>query len=487
MNEIKKNAERFADKVTKKVINASKENKAVAMSEKINDDYRIKFDGTVILDDDDCKYVMNVMIEEKMDNGRFSGIDKFHKVVENVNRAKVFAEFYQELVNVLDGLIDKHCSVAEEIEQDELGEGAIDMFNMYMQGRVCEDFDALVMDLQESDSDTENEYIYSMFDWDYDIEDEWLRYITNMDDLNISHNYALEFYRENQEEFIGLDDICEWVDDFEDDEEGIGIDDNCCGSCLVYVKNPNWVNENAIKNDTPMLDEEIEKIEKIADEVFDELNPNFDKWVNGEDVETGFGDDYWIDGEELGCNFSEHDSLVDFIYNLDSRPAWVDRKVFDFKDGWDYLEIVMFGSYHIRIYYDPSDSGADSASADEGCGYGKEDLEYAVEIMDNRDMILALAEKAKIVKPSVEEIIENALESAMDDGNEYYNDKICQIGELYVSYTSPCDEFPNGCVCVVDEDGGMYGNWCNVSDSCFAVDFLVETLEKYNKDFNRVA
>jgi hypothetical protein len=79
--------------------------------------------------------------------------------------------------------------------------------------------------------------------------------------------------------------------------------------------------------------------------------------------------------------------------------------------------------------------------------------------------------------PELDEIIENALESAMDDGNEYYDDKICQIGELYVSYTSPCDEFPKGCVCVVDEEGRMYGNWCNVSDSGFAVDFLVKTLD----------
>ena len=83
---------------------------------------------------------------------------------------------------------------------------------------------------------------------------------------------------------------------------------------------------------------------------------------------------------------------------------------------------------------------------------------------------------------SVEEIVESALESAMDDDVEYYDDRICQIGELYVSYTSPCDEFPNGCVCVVDEDGRMYGNWCNVSDSGFAVDFLVDALEKYNKE-----
>lgn len=78
--------------------------------------------------------------------------------------------------------------------------------------------------------------------------------------------------------------------------------------------------------------------------------------------------------------------------------------------------------------------------------------------------------------------IENALESAMDDGNEYYDDNICQIGDMYINYTSPCDEFPEGCVLVVNENGcWIGGEWCSVEDSGFAVDFLVETLEKYNR------
>lgn len=80
----------------------------------------------------------------------------------------------------------------------------------------------------------------------------------------------------------------------------------------------------------PELDEEIEK---IADEVFDELNPDFGKWVDGEEVETGFGNG-WIDGEwaweddgarpkapadpemrnwmeSLGCVFEDEDDDID--------------------------------------------------------------------------------------------------------------------------------------------------------------------------------
>lgn len=81
------------------------------------------------------------------------------------------------------------------------------------------------------------------------------------------------------------------------------------------------------------------------------------------------------------------------------------------------------------------------------------------------------------IRDNVWVIIENALESAMYDGNEYYDDNICEIGGWYVNYTSPCDKFPDGCVLVVDSEGRMYGNWCDVSDSDFAVDFLVETIE----------
>lgn len=87
-------------------------------------------------------------------------------------------------------------------------------------------------------------------------------------------------------------------------------------------------------------------------------------------------------------------ALIDYLMDIDSRPSWVTKDVFDFNDQWDCLDIVMFGSYHIKLQYDPSCSSGDTASSDDGCAYGKYDLMYAYDIMDNRDEIIVLAKEA---------------------------------------------------------------------------------------------
>lgn len=388
-----------------------------------------------------------------------------------------------------------------EQEYDTLGTGAIEMFNAYMRERVSEEFESLVSALEDSADEFMGEEVFCVFNYEFDYEQEWLDYITNMDDINVTFEYALDFYKEYIEWFINADDMQEYIYSI---EEGCGAEteDHGCEECLVWVKNPyyvsdemranriakivndNWAKnavEESVKLDWSLFNEQDMELmfsdNDFAKMVYDrvcESNKYFSECLAYDDCFY-----VWLT-ENVSC------ILVDYIYDLDSRPAWVNRNNFDFKDGGDYLEIIMFGSHKIGLYYDPSDSNADFAKAEIGA-YGKRDMEYAVEIMDNRDMILALAKKARIVKPSVEEIIENALESAMDSGEEYYDDNICQIGKWYVNYTSPCDEFPDGCVLVVDERGCMYGNWCDVSDSGFAVEYLVNTIEKCNKEFNNVA
>lgn len=87
------------------------------------------------------------------------------------------------------------------------------------------------------------------------------------------------------------------------------------------------------------------------------------------------------------------DILIDCMMNLNNRPNWVDEDVFNFAVKEDYLDIIMFGSYHIGLHFDPNESVADFAKTDGSSAYSKEDLIYAAEIMENRDKILALARK----------------------------------------------------------------------------------------------
>jgi len=85
------------------------------------------------------------------------------------------------------------------------------------------------------------------------------------------------------------------------------------------------------------------------------------------------------------------EKIIELVYNLASRPAWVTKKDINALCDGTYLDIIMFGDYHITLNFDvPMD---DSAFCDGGGAYGKKDLEYAVEIMDNRKEILSIAEE----------------------------------------------------------------------------------------------
>ena len=65
------------------------------------------------------------------------------------------------------------------------------------------------------------------------------------------------------------------------------------------------------------------------------------------------------------------ENLINYLMKIDSRPSYVNEDTFDFEDCFDYLDIVMFGGYHIQLHYDPSYSASDVASAPDGGGYGK--------------------------------------------------------------------------------------------------------------------
>jgi hypothetical protein len=92
--------------------------------------------------------------------------------------------------------------------------------------------------------------------------------------------------------------------------------------------------------------------------------------ING----SGIGDEWYTE------------TIRDKVYHLESRPSWVkwdDIRV-DIDD--EYVDIVMFGDYHIRLYNE--NSNQDIAYCDNGGGYSKADMEYAIDIMNNRDNLI---------------------------------------------------------------------------------------------------
>lgn len=84
-----------------------------------------------------------------------------------------------------------------------------------------------------------------------------------------------------------------------------------------------------------------------------------------------------------------HNNIVDFLYGLDSIPEWC--QVIDVRESeyGGYLLITLYGSHTIALSYEEEyDDYIKSEYA-----WGRADMEYALEIMDNRDEILALAKK----------------------------------------------------------------------------------------------
>lgn len=143
----------------------------------------------------------------------------------------------------------------------------VGMFNVYVKIVLVEDFKNAVDTAEDfaneyGDTLVENEHICGDFEYDYDIRDMWADWCWENDVM--SRDAAYKYYDANGDMFIDEDDLCECVYEFED-TYGVGIEDNCCGSCLIWVFNPYYVSEDAVKNDSPCL-------ERVVDTIKDYVN-----------------------------------------------------------------------------------------------------------------------------------------------------------------------------------------------------------------------
>lgn len=265
MNEIKRNATEFASSVTKKVIKMSKSNAGYKKTVKISDDLRIRFDGAVILDDDESGLIINLYLDKKYDRF-FDNIKMHHSGFVKSDRKSVFADFHQALLDIINEWI-------EEVVYKELDK-VVETFNNYVKEQVDEEYAEASAELDDCVIDMEDpENPSTEMDWDWNIKDMWVDwcYLNTQIDMD----YVFDYFEKHREQFMNEDDICDYINDMYGDY----VDDNCCGSCLIYKYTPeqwdeflNSLNINPVKNDAPMLDMDTEIMTKNDTPLLDEVD-----------------------------------------------------------------------------------------------------------------------------------------------------------------------------------------------------------------------
>jgi hypothetical protein len=215
----------------------------------------------------------------------------------------------------------------------------VDMFNGYIMDDVLvKDFNyavesAEVLANEYGDFEYENEHFCGGFDYDYDIREMWAVWAWKNDVM--SRDDAYKYYDANRDMFINEDDLCECVYGFED-TYGVGIDDNCCGSCLIWVKNPYYVAEDAVENDAPCLDEDEYDdnewsdrdwlIKRTADTIKDYLGNYMPSYLDqfGDCVITVYWDEF---SEDMMKNMIEDDNFAlqvkSLVYGVDGIEGFL--------------------------------------------------------------------------------------------------------------------------------------------------------------------
>lgn len=248
-------------------------------------------------------------------------------------------------------------SVNNNMEENNMNDMAnsVEMFNEFIKDMLLNEYNDVVNSADNfahdyGDECVDDEYVCGRMIYDYDIRKMWADWCWKNDVMN--HNDAYKYYDDNNDMFIcedTLDDIVEGLD---------GTDDVGYGECLVWVVNPFYVEQDMVKNDAPCL-------VKVC--------PNFDKMVNGEDVESGFGDDFWDEDDIKRVA----DTIENYLKNY--TPSFLDK----------------FGDCVISIYWD---------------NFNEEDYNMLVE-----DKIFA-----KYVEDILRErgIIKNSWDFLVDDEND---------------------------------------------------------------------
>lgn len=474
-------------------------------------------------------------LDKNLNSGNYMLMNKGEVVCEfnfnrmagtNVNR--VVGAVMSEIERIIESANEQ---VVEQEQENEDIDYLVTIFNEKMVEDITKDFESTLQTIAEyGDPSGENEHVCGRFNYERYYEHEWVEFYNEHGIGGINHAY--EIFRNapsfTNVDFFNEDSACYLVYEL-GDTYGVELEDNACEDCLVWVKNPYY---KAPKDNAPCLDIDIavDRVVNTIEKYLGSYTPSYlDQFgdcvitigwdeFSEKDMQMLIEDDVF---EGLVIDSLVGENISDVLVYDDGVYVTVDYdKMFDKSNVLNTLrreyalcdvdEYEMpintladrCGGYHVGL----SDTGSIYVMYNKESdtyyvnGLGEDDdfainekLTSKTSYMELYDMITECIEnnvnELKWVNETFfkSEIIENALESAIDSDDEYYDDAICQIGDWYVNYTSPCEEFPEGCVLVVDEKGCMYGNWCDVSDVDFAVEYLVGMIEKLNNEFNKVA
>lgn len=473
-----------AQKITKKLIKTKNaqglKGLSAFMEIRVSDDYRVKVDAAVF---DYGRYIVNVMIEKKNGNRFMDFGTKKHYDGENINLisfSQIFADVEAAMYEIVDNELyytEKHGITMSELPKK---------YNYYLnewEELTGLNFAEVVMGVEPMPESEDSAEV---------TEEDVINEVVGVINANLIENYTegqkldWSLFNDSTMEYLfangGPELYGKIITRVTQISDCLAYDD------CFYV----WYDEEPVKNEAPKLDK-YNVIAHCADgDIIIGKNGVYDVTL---DVAKEIADAHKNMGVELSIVKVEeiedtltYENVKFFAEQYDIHMGCDGKYVLPrgiAQNNWD--EYLTFDNVHLEYTKEYWDKFW-KIYCNVMCDLWKEEYEVVVDNCYDRLIFTPMIdENDALASEEIEEIVENALESAMDDGEEYYDDIICQVGNWYVNYTSPCDEFPKGCVCVVDEDGRLYGDWCNVSDSGFAVDHLVETIEKCIKMFNNVA
>lgn len=263
---------------------------------------------------------------------------------------------------------------------------------------------------------------------------------------------------------IAVDRVVNTIKDYVNNYDGLMLDYDGDSACICV----GW--DNFSEEDMQML---------IEDDVFEGLVVGE---LVGEDIEDVL---VYDDGVYVTVDYDKTFDKSNVLNTLRREYALCDVDEYEMPIN---TLADLCGGYHVNapiyVMYDKeSDSYYVNGLGEDNDFAINEELTSKTTYMELYDKITELLENVNVA-----DTIENALDEAMESDDEYSDDVICQIGKWFVKYTSPCDKFPSGCVCVVDAKGvNMGGTWCSAADFDTAVEYLVGMIEKLNNEFNKVA
>lgn len=150
----------------------------------------------------------------------------------------------------------------------------IEEFNEWMRDNMRDDFESHIEGIKECGVYFEDmDYVEGDFEYNFDCDNVWCNYAKEQ--LRMEHYEAMDFYKVYEDEFITIDDMDEYVEDLADEFDA-GLDDHSCGHCLIYVKNPYYINPDNVDDEQYVVfadyGDRYELVGKDDEFVFDNLD-----------------------------------------------------------------------------------------------------------------------------------------------------------------------------------------------------------------------